>query len=44
VLVLEVLSNGVSVFNVPVEVRHILTGVIIVANTALSRWRARSGG
>lgn len=41
VLILEVLSNGVSVFNVPVEIRHILIGVIIIANTALSEWQKR---
>jgi ribose transport system permease protein len=39
VLILEVLGNGVSIFNVPVEVQHILIGVIIIANTALSRWQ-----
>ncbi|MFO0810740.1 MAG: ABC transporter permease [Gemmataceae bacterium] len=41
VLVLEVLSNGVSLFNVPIEIQHILIGVIIIANTALSRWRVQ---
>lgn len=40
VLILEVLSNGVSLFNVPVEVQHILIGVIIIANTALGHWRS----
>jgi ribose/xylose/arabinose/galactoside ABC-type transport system permease subunit len=44
VLTLELLNNGVSLFNVPVEAQHILIGVIIVANTALSQWRARSAG
>jgi ribose transport system permease protein len=44
VLTLEVLSNGVNSFNVPVEAQHILIGVIIVANTALSRWRTSSAG
>ena len=39
VLILGVLSNGVSLFNVPVEIRYILIGVIIVANTALGQWR-----
>lgn len=43
VLILEVLGNGVSIFNVPVEVQHILIGVIIIANTALSRWQRRHG-
>jgi ribose transport system permease protein len=42
VLILAVLVNGVSLFNVPVEIQYILMGVIIVANTALGRWqRAR---
>jgi ribose transport system permease protein len=44
VLTLELLNNGVSLFNVPIEAQHILIGVIIVANTALSQWRARAGG
>jgi ribose transport system permease protein len=45
VLILEILGNGVSIFNVPVEVQHILIGVIIIANTALSQWqRRRQGG
>lgn len=43
VLILEVLSNGVSLFNVPVEIRHILIGIIIIANTALSEWQKRRG-
>jgi ribose transport system permease protein len=41
VLILEVLGNGVSVFNVPIEVQHILIGVIIIANTALSQWQRK---
>ncbi|MFN4260566.1 MAG: ABC transporter permease [Gemmataceae bacterium] len=41
VLILGILANGVSIFNVPVEVQHILIGVIIIANTALSQWRRR---
>ena len=41
VFILEILGNGVSIFNVPVEVQHILIGVIIIANTALSRWQRR---
>jgi ribose/xylose/arabinose/galactoside ABC-type transport system permease subunit len=42
VLILGVLANGVSLFNVPVEVQHILVGIIIVASTALSGWRNRA--
>ncbi len=41
VLILEILGNGVSIFNVPVEVQYILIGVIIIANTALSQWQQR---
>jgi ribose transport system permease protein len=44
VLILEILINGVSLFGVPVEVRHILIGVIIIANTALSRWQRSQAG
>jgi ribose transport system permease protein len=44
VLTLLVLSNGVNTFNVPIETQYILIGVIIVANTALSRWRAQVTG
>jgi ribose transport system permease protein len=42
VLTLELLNNGVSLFNVPIEAQHILIGVIIIVNTALSQWRVRS--
>jgi ribose/xylose/arabinose/galactoside ABC-type transport system permease subunit len=38
VLILGLLANGVSLFNVPVEVRYILEGGIILLNAALSRW------
>jgi ribose transport system permease protein len=44
VLILGILQNGVSMFSVPVEVKYILIGVIIVANTALSQWQRRRGG
>ena len=43
-LTLQVLSNGVNSFNVPIETKHILIGIIIVANTALSQWRAQATG
>lgn len=39
VLILGLLANGVSLFNVPVEVRYILEGGIILLNAALSRWQ-----
>jgi ribose transport system permease protein len=41
VLILAVLENGVSIFGVPVEVKYILIGGIIIANTALSEWQRR---
>jgi ribose/xylose/arabinose/galactoside ABC-type transport system permease subunit len=43
VLILGVLENGVSFFNVPVEVKYILIGAIVVVNTALSQWQRRRG-
>src|SRR5207247_10678733 len=43
VLILQILGNGVSIFNVPVEVQYIMVGVIIIANTALSGWQRRKG-
>jgi ribose transport system permease protein len=44
VLVLGLLANGVSLFNVPVEVRYILEGGIILLNAALSRWQRPETG
>jgi ribose/xylose/arabinose/galactoside ABC-type transport system permease subunit len=43
VLILAILNNGVSNFQVPVEVQYILIGGIIIVNTALSRWQRRRG-
>ena len=43
VLILGVLENGVSAFNVPIEVKWILIGAIVIANTALSQWQRRRG-
>jgi ribose/xylose/arabinose/galactoside ABC-type transport system permease subunit len=42
VLILGVLANGVTFFDVPVEVKYILIGSIVVVNTALSQWQKRS--
>jgi ribose transport system permease protein len=44
VLILGVLTNGVSACRVPVEVKHILIGAIIIVNTALSQWQRRRRG
>jgi ribose transport system permease protein len=41
VLILGILENGVSAFDVPVEAKYILIGLIIVINTALSQWQRR---
>jgi ribose/xylose/arabinose/galactoside ABC-type transport system permease subunit len=43
VLILGIVENGVSAFNVPVEIKYILIGAIIIANTALSQWQRRQG-
>jgi ribose transport system permease protein len=43
VLILGIVENGVSVFGVPVEVKYILIGAIIIVNTALSQWQRRQG-
>ncbi|MGH7172354.1 MAG: ABC transporter permease [Gemmataceae bacterium] len=43
VLILGILSNGVTLFGVAVEVKYVLIGVIVIVNTALSQWqRSRS--
>jgi ribose transport system permease protein len=44
VLILGLLANGVSLFNVPVEVRYILEGGIILLNAALSQWQRTETG
>jgi ribose transport system permease protein len=44
VLILGVLENGVIRCGVPLEVKFILSGVIVVANTALSEWQRRRVG
>jgi ribose transport system permease protein len=42
VLILGVLDNGVNFSGVPIEVKYILIGAIIVVNTALSQWQRRN--
>jgi ribose transport system permease protein len=44
VLILGVLENGVSFFNVPLEAKYILIGLIVILNTALSNWQRRRRG
>jgi ribose/xylose/arabinose/galactoside ABC-type transport system permease subunit len=41
VAILGLIKNGVSLFNVPVEMQYILIGVLLLANVALGRWRGR---
>ena len=43
VLILAILKNDVSNFNVPIEVQYILIGTIIIVNTALSQRQRRRG-
>jgi ribose transport system permease protein len=43
VLILGILENGVTAFQVPVEVKYILIGAIIIINTGLSQWQRRRG-
>jgi ribose transport system permease protein len=42
VLILGLIKNGVSLFNVPVEMQYILIGVLLLANVALTQWRKKS--
>ena len=44
VLILGILENGMGFFDVPIEVKYILIGVIVVLNTALSGWQRRKAG
>ena len=44
VFILGVLENGVNFCGVPPEVKYILIGVIVIANTALSEWQRRRSG
>jgi ribose transport system permease protein len=39
VLILAILENGVNSLGVPIEVKYILIGVIVILNTALGRWQ-----
>jgi ribose transport system permease protein len=39
VAILGLIKNGVSLFNVPIEMQYILIGVLLLANVALNRWR-----
>lgn len=41
VLILGVLENGLGYTDVPVDLKHVLIGVIVVVNTALSLWQRR---
>ncbi|MDY3560027.1 ABC transporter permease [Gemmata sp. JC673] len=41
VAILILIKNGVSLFNVPVEMQYVLIGALLVANVSLNRWRER---
>jgi ribose transport system permease protein len=41
VLILGLIKNGVSLFNVPVEMQYILIGVLLLANVSLNQWRRK---
>lgn len=41
VAILGLIKNGVSLFDVPVEMQYILIGVLLLANVALGRFRGR---
>jgi ribose transport system permease protein len=41
VAILGLIKNGVSLFNVPVEIQYILIGILLLANVALAGWRKR---
>ncbi len=41
VAILGLIKNGVSLFNVPVEMQYILIGVLLLANVSLNHWRKK---
>ncbi|VTR95843.1 ribose abc transporter permease : Monosaccharide-transporting ATPase OS=Opitutus terrae (strain DSM 11246 / PB90-1) GN=Oter_3322 PE=4 SV=1: BPD_transp_2 [Gemmata massiliana] len=41
VLILILIKNGVSLFNVPVEMQYVLIGALLIANVSLNRWRQK---
>jgi ribose transport system permease protein len=43
VAILGLIKNGVSLFDVPVEMQYILIGVLLLANVSLNQWRLRKG-
>jgi ribose transport system permease protein len=42
VAILGLIKNGVSLFDVPVEMQYILIGVLLLANVSLNQWRRRA--
>jgi ribose transport system permease protein len=42
VAILGLIKNGVSLFDVPVEMQYILIGVLLLANVSLNQWRQRN--
>ncbi len=43
VMILVLIKNGVSLFDVPVEMQYILIGALLIANVSLNRWRQGKG-
>jgi ribose transport system permease protein len=41
IAILGMIRNGVSLFNVPVEIQYILIGILLLANVGLTEWRKR---
>lgn len=39
VAILGLIKNGVSLFDVPVEMQYVLIGVLLLANVSLNQWR-----
>jgi len=41
VAILGLIKNGVSLFDVPVEMQYVLIGVLLLANVSLNQWRRK---
>lgn len=41
VAILGLIRNGVSLFDVPIEMQYVLIGVLLLANVSLNQWRKR---
>jgi ribose transport system permease protein len=43
IAILGLIKNGVSLFDVPVEMQYLLIGVLLLANVSLNQWRQGRG-